>query len=47
MNGSALAEYAALPEDIRALYTYEQWQWLSGEEKVRLVQVETEPEQYD
>lgn len=47
MTGSAQAEYAALPEDIQALYSYIQYLWLSGEEKARLVQAETEPEQYD
>jgi hypothetical protein len=43
----ARAEYETLPEDIQALYTYTQWMWLSGEEKARVVQAETEPEQYD
>lgn len=47
MTDRAFAEYEALPEDIRQLYTYEQYLWLSGAEKARIVQAETEPEQYD
>jgi hypothetical protein len=43
----ARAEYDALPEPIRMLYTYTQYQWLSDDEKARLIEVETEPEQYD
>lgn len=37
-------DYDALPESIKAMYTPEQYLWLSGEEKGRLVQTETEPE---
>lgn len=43
----ARAEYDELPEPIRLLYSYVQYQWLSDAEKGRLIQVETEPEQYD
>jgi hypothetical protein len=42
----ARAEYDALPEFLRAIYSYEQYQWLSDGEKARLIQTETEPEQY-
>lgn len=37
-------DYDSLPTGIKALYTFEQYQWLSGEEKGRLIQTETEPE---
>jgi hypothetical protein len=47
MIDGARAEYEALPEDIKALYSYQQYQWLSEEEKARVTQAETEPEQYD
>lgn len=47
MRNSGLAEYEALPESIRAYYTYEQYKWLSDAEKARLLQTETEPDQYD
>lgn len=40
-------EYDALPEAIRALFTFEQYQWLSEAERARLIQIETEPEHYD
>lgn len=40
-------EYDALPEAIRALYSFEQYQWLSEHERARLIQTETEPDQYD
>lgn len=43
----ARADYDGLPEPIKLLYTYVQYQWLSDEEKARLIQRETEPEQYD
>lgn len=42
----ALDEYEALPACIRAYYTFEQYQWLSGWEKAHLIQAETEPDQY-
>lgn len=42
----ALDEYGELPASIRALYTFEQYQWLSEAEKARLIQTETEPDQY-
>ncbi len=38
------SDYDRLPESIKALYTFEQYQWLSGDEKGRLEQRETEPE---
>lgn len=40
------AEYDALPEAIRARVTLEQYRWLSGAERHRLVQDETEPDTY-
>jgi len=40
-------EYDALPEAIKAYYTWAQYQWLSDAEKGRLIQTETEPDQYD
>jgi hypothetical protein len=40
-------EYQALPESIRALYSFEQYLWLSDFEKSRLIQSETEPDFYD
>ena len=39
--------YDELPEAIRALYSYEQYLWLSEAEKGRLQQIETEPDAYD
>lgn len=42
----ARAEYDALPESIRMVYSYEQYLWLSDREKAHLIQAETEPEQY-
>lgn len=41
------AEYERLPECIRLLYTFEQYLWLSDDEKGRLQQTETEPDHYD
>jgi len=38
------ADYDRLPVSIKAAYTLEQYQWLSGDEKGRLEQTETEPE---
>lgn len=46
MTDLARAEYDALPEPIRMLYTYEQYLWLSDGQKADLIQTETEPEQY-
>lgn len=46
MNDLARAEYDALPEPIRMLYSFEQYLWLSDDQKAHLIQVETEPEQY-
>ena len=37
-------DYDALPEPVKQLHPFESWQWLSGEEKARLVQDECEPE---
>lgn len=37
-------EYDALPESVRALYTLQEYLWLSDAEKARLLQTETEPE---
>lgn len=37
-------DYDALPESIKALYTFEQYLWLSDDQKGRLEQTETEPE---
>lgn len=37
-------DYDELPESIKADYSYTEWQWLSGEQKARLLQTETEPE---
>jgi len=37
-------DYDALPESVKAGMTFEQYQWLSGAEKGRLLQTETEPE---
>jgi hypothetical protein len=42
----ARAEYDALPEAIRWNYSWDQYQWLSDTEKARLIQTETEPDQY-
>ena len=38
------AVYDALPESIKAYYSYEQYLWLSDAEKGRLIEVETEPD---
>jgi hypothetical protein len=40
-------EYQALPEALRAMYSFDQYLWLSDIEKVRLIQSETEPDSYD
>lgn len=37
-------DYDQLPAGIKANYTFEQYQWLSGDQKGRLEQTETEPE---
>lgn len=36
--------YAALPASIRAIYSYDEWVWLTDEQKDRLELAETEPE---
>jgi hypothetical protein len=36
--------YDDLPESIRLHLSLHEWQWLSDEEKQRLVQTETEPD---
>lgn len=36
--------YAALPAAIRAIYSYDEWVWLTDEQKDRLELAETEPE---
>lgn len=41
------AEYNALPESIKAMLTYLEYQWLSEPEKAHLLQSETEPDCYD
>ena len=41
------SEYEALPESIKAMYSLEQYLWLSDDEKARLVQTETEPERFE
>lgn len=41
---SQASRYADLPESIRATYPYDEWVWLSDEEKATLEQRETEPE---
>lgn len=40
-----MSDYDELPASIRALYSPEQYQWLSDDEKARIVQTETEPEE--
>lgn len=40
-------EYSTLPESIRALYSREEYLWLSDGQKARLVQRETEPDWED
>lgn len=40
-------DYQALPEAIKAIYTWEQYKWLSEDEKGRLVQRECEPETFE
>lgn len=47
MTAPDQSEYNALPEAIKALYTWEQYLWLSTEEKGRLLQTETEPETFN
>lgn len=45
-NPLAYRDYVELPESIRALYSFEQYLWLSDFEKARLIQAETEPDVY-
>lgn len=47
MTDQARDQYDALPESIRAYYTYEQYLWLDDRAKAQLLQTETEPDQYD
>ena len=47
MTATDQSEYNALPEAIRLLYTWEQYLWLSDDEKGRLLQTETEPETFN
>lgn len=44
---SGNTDYDRLPVSIKASYTLEQYQWLSGDEKGRLEQSETEPEIFE
>lgn len=37
-------EYDKLPEAIKAIYSLEEWLWLSGFEKAVLIERECEPE---
>jgi len=39
--------YADLPEAIRHTLKPNEWAWLSDAEKARLMQTETEPEDFD
>lgn len=43
----AYRDYQALPDAVRALYSYETYLWLSDADKARLVQLETEPDGFD
>ena len=36
--------YVVLPASIRAIYSYDEWVWLTDEQKDRLELAETEPE---
>ena len=45
-NPLAYRDYTELPESIRALYSFQQYLWLSDLEKARLIQTETEPDHY-
>jgi hypothetical protein len=42
---SSLGDYEALPEPIKLVYTYEEWMWLSDQEKTSLVSRETSTEE--
>jgi hypothetical protein len=44
MAATAEARYAALPASIRAIYSYDEWVWLTDQQKDRLELAETEPE---
>jgi hypothetical protein len=46
VNQLAHRDYLDLPESIRALYSFDQYLWLSDAEKARLIQAETEPDSY-
>ena len=47
MTSPDQSEYLALPEAIKSLYTWEQYLWLSDDEKGRLLQTDTEPETFN
>lgn len=47
LRSLARAEYDALPEAIKHYYSWTAYQWLSDAEKARLIEAETEPDQYD
>lgn len=38
------AEYAALPESIKAIYSPKEYAWMSPERRARLIEEETMPE---
>lgn len=40
-------EYDELPEAIKHTMSHREWSWLSDAEKARLIQDETEPDQFD
>ena len=44
MAATAEARYSALPASIRAIYSYDEWVWLTDQQKDRLELAETEPE---
>lgn len=44
MNPSGNAEYDALPEPIKSVYSLRSWLWLSDAQKARLLQDECEPD---
>lgn len=40
-------EYDALPESVKATYSYREWLWLPDDQKARLIEIETTPDDYD
>ena len=44
MAATTEGRYATLPASIRAIYSYDEWVWLTDEQKDRLELAETEPE---